>query len=110
MHRILCKTEGSRPLLISLRQISLSIALKYIINPFPHKKILDQTKLKAFADNKLNVTKIIISVLDTVENIVEKGEIAPDAQFLIFPQCFQKASFLDASKGVIVWEWINNSV
>ena len=33
-------------------------------NPFPHNKILDQTKLKAFADVKLNVTKMIISVFD----------------------------------------------
>ena len=28
-------------------------------------------------------------------------------QFLLFPQCFQKASFLDAPKGVIVWEWVH---
>ena len=28
-------------------------------------------------------------------------------QFLFFPQCFQKACFLGASKGVIVWEWVN---
>ena len=41
-------------------------------NQFPHDKILDQTKLKAFADNKLNVTKMIISVFDRAENIVEK--------------------------------------
>ena len=29
-------------------------------------------------------------------------------QFLLFPQCFQKASFPDPSKGVIVWEWVNS--
>ena len=45
-------------------------------NPFPHNKILDQTELKAFAEDKLNVTKMIISVFDRVENIVEKGETA----------------------------------
>ena len=45
-------------------------------NPFPHDKILDQTKLKAFADDKLNVTKIVIPVFDRVENTVGKGEIA----------------------------------
>ena len=28
-------------------------------------------------------------------------------QFLLFPQCFQKACFTGASKGVIVWEWVN---
>ena len=34
-----------------------------------------------------------------------KGEIARYEQFLLFPQCFQKACFPGASKGVIVWEW-----
>ena len=36
-----------------------------------------------------------------------KGEIARDEQFLLFPQCFQKACFPGVSKGVIVWEWVN---
>ena len=36
-----------------------------------------------------------------------KGEIAHYEQFLLFPQCFQKACFQGASKGVIVWEWVN---
>ena len=40
-----------------------------------------------------------------VENIVGKGEIARYEQFFLFPQCFQKACFPVASKGVIVWEW-----
>ena len=42
-----------------------------------------------------------------VENTVGKGEIALYEQFLLFPQCFQKACFPGASKGVIVWEWVN---
>ena len=41
-----------------------------------------------------------------VENTVGKGEIARDEQFLLFPQCFQKACFPGASEGVIVWEWV----
>ena len=36
-----------------------------------------------------------------------KREIARYEQFLLFPQCFQKACFPGASKGVIVWEWVN---
>ena len=28
-------------------------------------------------------------------------------QFLLFPQCFQKACSPEASKGVAVWEWVN---
>ena len=35
-----------------------------------------------------------------------KGEIARNEQFLLFPQCFQKAYFPGASKGVIEWEWV----
>ena len=42
------------------------------------------------------------------ENIVGKGEIAHYEQFLLFPQCFQKACFPAASKCVIVWEWANS--
>ena len=41
-----------------------------------------------------------------VENTVGKGEIARYEQFVLFPQCFQKACFQGASKGVIVWEWV----
>ena len=41
-----------------------------------------------------------------VENTVGKGEIARYEQFLLFQQCFQKAYFPGASKGVIVWEWV----
>ena len=36
-------------------------------------KFLDLTKFKAFADNKSNVCKIMISLLDRVEYIVGKG-------------------------------------
>ena len=39
---------------------------------------------------------------------VRKGEIARYEQFLLFPQCFQKACFPGASKGVIVWEWVKH--
>ena len=39
-----------------------------------------------------------------------KGEIAHYEQFLLFPQCFEKACSPGASKGVIVWEWVNHTV
>ena len=42
-----------------------------------------------------------------VENTVGKGEITCHKQFLLFPQYFQKAYFPGVSKGVIVWEWLN---
>ena len=49
---------------------------------------------------------MIISVFDIEENIVKKGENAGYQHFLLFPQCLEKASFPDTSKGVIVWEWV----
>ena len=45
----------------------------------------------------------MISVFDRVENIVEKGENAGNQHFLLFPQCFQKTSFLRLLKVGIVW-------
>ena len=49
---------------------------------------------------------MMISVFDRIENIVAKGENACYQHFHLFPQCFQKASFPDMSKSVIVWEWV----
>ena len=47
-----------------------------------------------FADEKVNVTKILKSLLGSVETIVRKGENSGYQHFLLFPQCFQKISFL----------------
>ena len=74
-------------------------------NPFPNDKILDETKLKACADDKLN-NKNDIYICDGVENIVGKGENAGYQHFLLFPLCFQKACIPEALKGVVVWEWV----
>ena len=57
------------------------------VNPFPHDKILDWTKLTAIADDKSNVTNMKISTFDRVENTVGKGEICP------FPTMFSKGFF-----------------
>ena len=55
---------------------------------------MDWSKWKAFADNKINVAQMIISVFDRVENIVEKGENA----FSPFPTKFSKGFFLRVVK------------
>ena len=39
-----------------------------------------------------------IKLSESVENIVGKREIAHYKQFLLFSQCFQKLSVVDASK------------
>ena len=58
----------------------------------PNYKILDWSKLKVFADDKLNVTEKLEFVLGRVENIVGKGENAGSQHFLLFSQCFSKGS------------------
>ena len=61
------------------------------------------TKLKAHADDKLNVERMVISLYDKVENTVGKGENAGYQQFLLFLQCFPKPSPLESLKVGIVW-------
>ena len=62
--------------------------------------------MKQSADNSFKFDENSRKFSQQVENIVGKGEIAYYEQFLLFPQCFQKACFTGAS-GVIVWEWVN---
>ena len=59
-------------------------------NPFPNGKILDLSKFKAFAEDKIDVSKKMIFVLGRVENIVGNGENAGYRHFLHFPERFQK--------------------
>ena len=67
-------------------------------NTLPNDKILDWSKLKAFADDKISVNKKLKSGLERVENIVGKdentGENAGYQHFLLFQQNFQKALLL----------------
>ena len=50
----------------------------------------------------LKIWTNVVQLSDWVENIVGKEEIARYEQFLLFPQCFQKLSIVDASKGVFM--------
>ena len=73
------------------------------INSLPNDKILHWSKLKAIADDKINVIEKLKCVKRWVENIVEKGENAGYQHFLLFPQCFQKPSLSGSLKVGIVW-------
>ena len=71
----------------------------FVLNSLPYKKILDWLKLKAFADDKLNIAKMVISPCDRGENIVGKG----DRHFPLFLQCFQSVSSTGPLEVWIVW-------
>ena len=59
--------------------------------------------MRKFADDKIYVTESLKFVLGRVENIVGKGENAGYQHFLLFQQCFQKASYTESLKVGIVW-------
>ena len=65
--------------------------------------MLNLSKLKAFADDNLNVYQTLKFVLERIENIFGKGENAGFHLFLLFPQYFQKAASLLSLKVGIVW-------
>ena len=61
-------------------------------------KFLDLSKLNAFAEDKIKVTQYLKFVLESIENIVERGEYAGYQHFLLFPQCFKDGSFSGSLK------------
>ena len=73
------------------------------LNSLPNDKIIDWSKLKASADDNINVTEKLKFVLGRAQNIVGKGENAGYQHFLLFPPCFQKASYKGPLKVGIVW-------
>ena len=62
--------------------------LSFLTGPLPNDKILELTKMKAFADNKLNVAYMTISLFDRVKNTVGNGDHTGYQHFLLFQQCF----------------------
>ena len=70
--------------------------------PITRRQILDCSKLKEFADVNFKFNENGRKLSKRIENTEDKGEIARYEQFLLFPQCFKKACFPGASKGVVV--------
>ena len=71
---------------------------------------LDSSKLIEFADDNFKLDENGRKLSIWVKSTVGKGGIARYEQFLLFPQCFQKAFFPGASKGVTVGEWVNELI
>ena len=65
------------------------------------------SKFNASADDKFGVAEIMGFVFERVENTVGKGENAGYQHFLLFLQCFQKASYPELLKvGTVVVEFM----
>ena len=72
-------------------------------NSLPNNKFPHWFNLNVFADDRINLTKKLKFILVRVVNIVGKGVNTDYQHFLLFPQCFQKASHTGSLKVVIVW-------
>ena len=79
-------------------------------NPLPHDNFWNNLQMKQSADDNFKFDENSRKFFKLVENTVSKGEIACYKQFLLFPQCFQEVCFQGASKGVVVWEWVKQSL
>ena len=64
---------------------------------------------KPNTNEKFHWSEIIGFAFERAENIVEKRENAGYQHFLLFLQCFQKASYPGSSKVGIVWLRVNAS-
>ena len=97
------RCTGRRDITEILLNTALTLYNQYPLTLTQKQFFLDLTKFKTFANDKLNVAKIMISVFGRVGNIVGKAENACYQHFLLFPQCFKKASILGLLKLGIVW-------
>ena len=77
--------------------------VKLLINSLSNGKISDQSKLKAFANDKLKLIKMAKIVLGKIENNVGNEENAGYQHFLLLRQCFQKPFSFGSLKFRIVW-------
>ena len=105
-------TLGEKNLLNKTGEEENGFSWPFLLSPFVSQPIsrqqifIDRSKLKPSADDSFKFDENSRKFSKHVENTVGKGEIARYEQFLLCPQCFQKACFPGASKGVIVWEWV----
>ena len=56
-----------------------------LLNSLPNDQILDWSRLKSFADDKINLNEKLKLVLERIENIVWEGETASYQHFPLFP-------------------------
>ena len=59
-------------------------------------------KLKAFANDKINIVEMMISLFDSIENIVGQGEMLFTNIFSFFNNIFKRHVF----QGVKIWDCV----
>ena len=69
-----------------------------LFNASPNMPVLSSSNSAANKDMMSKIWTNGNTIIDCVEKIVRKGDIAHHEQFLFFLQCFQELSVVDASK------------
>ena len=69
-----------------------------ILNPLPNNKILDLSKSKAFADDKINVTEKVKFVLESIKKHCEKRRKCWLPAFSPFSTMFSNVFLLSVVK------------
>ena len=92
--------------------MKMRVTLFYTLTPFTRRQSLALSKLKVFADDKLDVTpNIEYSSFKGWKTLWEKEENANYRHFffffLLYLQCFQRTLSSEASVVLIVWHRIN---
>ena len=78
----------------------------FFFNPFPNNKFYTLPYSKCLQTTILNLMKMAESSSDGWKTLWEKEKLLVTSNFSFSHSVF-KACFLEASKGVIVWEWVN---
>ena len=86
---------------------TIDLVWNMVFSPITRRQNFRQVQFDKSADYNFKFDENSRKFSKRIENTVGKGEIARYEQFLLFPQCFLKACFPGASKGVFVWEWVN---
>ena len=76
------------------------------LKPITRRHIFYSSKLKECADDNFKLDENGRKLSKRLENTVGKGEIAHYKEFLLFPQCFQKACFPGCGNGLTLYQTI----
>ena len=89
--------------------IFLHTFLRRNFNPLPDNNFLDWTRLKAFADNKLNAGNLKISVFEMLETLWEKEKMLVTSIFSFSHNVFKSHLFQGCQKSGLCGEELNDS-